>query len=378
MLLLLMSPPAQVAPVPVVELPFTLEGFLIAVEGKINGKPAKLILDTGAGVGLFTPKSAAKLELKPQGKAMIGGGGEKLVPAEFTTVQELSLGGAVQKNQLGVILDLPSGAKSNFDGIVGFPFLKNYVVQLDYAAKKVRFLTPEQFSPDPKATVLPMTLRMNIPEVPGQIDGVSGNVRVDTGFSGTLTFTSPTVTKNALEQKYPKQVPNVLGQGVGGATRGQMVRVNQLQLGDIRVPGIVTGLSTDKSGALADTGTIALLGGEVLSHFTVTLDYPGKRFFLSKNADFDKPFVFARTGFSGIIEGEGYKVLVVVPGGPAAEVGLKEGEIVLRMDGTAPKDLGLTGLRELFRRPVGTKLPLTVRAADGQTRTLSVTLRDLL
>lgn len=378
MLFVLPTPPCQIAQAQVAEVPFALEGYLIVVEGKINGKPAKLILDTGAGLGLFTPKTAAKLELKSIGKANIGGGGEKAAQADLTLVQTIEIGGALQRQQMGIILELPSGAKADFDGIVGYPFLKNYVVQIDYLAKKVRFLTPEQFSPDPKASVLPMSLRMNVPEIPVRIDGLAGKVWVDTGYSGALTFTSPTVEKNVLAAKYPKRVETVLGQGLGGVTKGQMTRIGALELGDVSLPGVITGLSRDKSGALADSEIIALLGGEVLSRFTVTLDYPSKRFFLTKNADFAKPFVYSRAGLSGVMDGDGYRVLTVAPESPAAEVGIKQDEQILTLDGTPVGQLGLPGLRESLRREVGTKVTATIRATDGQTRTVVLILRDLL
>ena len=377
MFFLLQTPPAQVTPAPVWEVSFTMEGYLIAVEGKVNGKAAKLVLDTGAGVGLYTPKSAEKLGLPILGQAMVGGGGEKMVPAKFTNAR-IELGGAVQEKQLGVILELPSGAKADFDGIVGYPFLKNYVVQIDYAAKKVRFLDPKHFSPDPKATQLPMTLRMNIPEIPGKIDGIEGSLRVDTGYSGTLTFTSPTVQKNELSKKYQKRIETVLGQGVGGVTIGEVTRIKTLELGNLSVTDIVTGLSGDKAGALADTGTIALLGGEVLSRFTVTLDYPGRRFFLTKNADFGKPFIFSRAGFSGVFEGDGYKVLTVVPGGPASAQGIVKDNIILTLDDLPTKGLGLSKSREIFRQEAGTRVKTRVRGSDGTVREVVLILKDVL
>jgi len=359
------------------EVPFTYEGYLIVVEGKVNDQPARLILDTGAGAGLYTPKSAEKLQLKSMGQTLVGGGGEKLVPAKITNAK-IEIGGAIQTQQLGVILDLPSGSKGEFDGIVGYPFLRNYVVQIDYATKKVRFIEPKDFSPDPKAQLLPMNLRMNIPEIPGKIDGIVGALRVDTGYSGTLTFTSPTVSKNALDKKYPKRVETVLGKGLGGVTIGEVTRIGVLEMGGIKVPKVVTGLSRDKSGALADTGTIALLGGEVLSRFTVTLDYPGKRFFLAKNADFNQPFVFSRVGFSGTFEGDGYEVLTITPGGPAEKAGLKKGDVLTVLDGQPAKDLGLSGSREIFRRAPGTKVQATVRTATGTTRMVVIILQDVL
>lgn len=371
------APPAQAAPSVAYELPFTLEGYLIVVEGKVNGQPAKLILDSGAGAGLYTPKSAEKLQLQSVGQTLVGGGGEKLVPAKITTAR-IELGGAVQEKQLGVILDLPSGSKAEFDGIVGYPFLKNYVVQIDYAAKRVRFIEPAQFSPDPKADMLPMNLRMNIPEIPGKIDGLAGSLRLDTGFSGTLTFTSPTVQKNELTKKYPKRIETVLGQGLGGVTTGEVTRVKTLELGKNKVQGVVTGLSADKSGALADTGTIALLGGEVLSRFTLTLDYPGKRVFLTPNADLGKPFIFSRAGLAGIFEGEGFKVLTVVPGGPAEAAGIAKGAVLLAMNGEPAKGMGLSRSRELFRQEPGTSLKVRVRSAEGTEREVVLVLKDVL
>lgn len=360
-----------------VEIPFTYEGYLIAVEGKINGQSAKLILDTGAGAGLYTPKSAEKLQLKTMGQTLVGGGGERLIPAKITTTR-IELGEAVQENQLGVILELPSGAKGEYDGIVGYPFFKNYVVQFDYAAQRVRFIAPAHFTPEPGAVALPMNLRMNIPEIPGKIDGLAGALRVDTGFSGALTFTSPTVQKNALAKKYAKRIETILGQGVGGVTTGEVTRIGALELGNVKVKGIVTGLSADKSGALADTGTIALLGGEVLSRFTVTIDYPGKRFFLRPNADLSKPFVFSRSGLAGIFEGEGYKVMTVVPGGPAESVGIKVGDTVTALGDEPTKGMGLSRSRELFRQAAGTPVRVRVRTGGEPEREVVLVLKDVL
>lgn len=377
MIVLPYQPPAIVAPASR-ELPFHLDGYLIVLDVAVNNKPARLLLDTAAGTSLITKKGAARLGLKSLGEVQIQGGGEKTASAQYTILSRVTCGTATATGIPAVILDLPPGAKSDYDGILGNTFTTRYIVQIDYAKQRVRFFDKESFQPPADATALPMRLRSNIPEVDATIDGLSGRVRVDTGYAGALTFTSPTVTQAKLGEKYPKQLESVLGMGLGGMTLGKSVRIGELSLGGLALKSVVAGLSTDTKGALADDQTIALLGGEALSRFTVTFDFPGKRLFITKNTDFDKPFIFGRGGISGLMEPEGYRLHLIVPDSPASDAKLAVGELLLTIDDKAVTTLGLGGLRATLRQPVGTVLRLTVRSKSGEVRTVALTLRELL
>jgi hypothetical protein len=62
--------------------------------------------------------------------------------------------------------------------------------------------------------------------------------------------------------------------------------------------------------------------------------------------------------------GEGLSVAQLLPGGGAAEAGLRRGDLVLRVDGRAVAELGMTGAIDAIRGPEGSAVLLTVRRGE--------------
>lgn len=373
-----LAPPALSARAPVVSIPFEPLGSLIVVRGTVDGKPVRLVLDTCAGINLLTPDTAKSLGLQGGVAIPVGGAGETARSANLVFLKTLACGGQALGGQPAVVMELPAAGGKRADGILGMPFLSKFVVTIDYAAKTVSFRAPG--APSPKdAAALPMTIRQGLPEVPATVDGLSGQVRVDSGYGGTFSFTSPTVERERLVAKYPKRIETITGQGLGGATRGDALRLGGLTLGNVTLSAPIAYLARDRSGALADSGTIGLLGGEALSRFTATFDFPGKTLYLKKNADFDRPFPFGRTGFSGTFDEDGaYKVALVTPDSPASEAGIAVGETVVSVDGKSPLALTSGGMRDAFRREPGARVVVKLKSTAGVEREVTLKLRDLL
>jgi C-terminal processing protease CtpA/Prc len=75
---------------------------------------------------------------------------------------------------------------------------------------------------------------------------------------------------------------------------------------------------------------------------------------------------------------EGFAVMDVVAGGPAAEAGLKVGDTIVSIDGRSAKELSLPELRARFKESTpGTKVRLTVKTGR-ETREATVVMRDLV
>jgi hypothetical protein len=62
--------------------------------------------------------------------------------------------------------------------------------------------------------------------------------------------------------------------------------------------------------------------------------------------------------------GEGLAIAQLVPGGGAAEAGLRRGDLVLRVDGQAVSELGMTSAIDAIRGPEGSAVLLTVRRGE--------------
>ncbi|MGA0846633.1 MAG: retropepsin-like aspartic protease, partial [Luteolibacter sp.] len=79
--------------------PFRFENNSIFIDGKVNGKPARVLIDTGAGTSLLHTAYAtdAGLEVGEMTETIYGVGGE--APAGWTPVPPLQLGEAIFKER---------------------------------------------------------------------------------------------------------------------------------------------------------------------------------------------------------------------------------------------------------------------------------------
>jgi predicted aspartyl protease len=116
-------------------VPFELRDHLIHVEGTINGKgPVTMLLDTGSAEIMVLPPTARRLAL-----ALVQGGQRVGTPAAFTTLDELAIGDIRASPVPAVVgrLAWERSAGVTYDAIVGYPFLSNLAVTVNYRDRTV-------------------------------------------------------------------------------------------------------------------------------------------------------------------------------------------------------------------------------------------------
>ncbi len=266
-------------------IPFDLVNNHIYVDGRIDGKPARFLVDTG-GVNLLTPAAAKKFGIVGEGK--LGGVGDQKVDPALAHAQEVSVGKAVLAKPVFYIIDFGSLAKVAFveaDGLVGYEMFRRFGVEIDYARHRLVVTDPEKFAPRADAVAIPFTLDDRIQSVTGTLDGLPMRISIDTGSRSSLTLHAPFVKANGLVAKYHAAPEAVMGWGVGGASRGQPARFGTLQLGDVRIDGIAGDMYTGNKGAFANPDLTGNLGGGVLRRFDVAFDYAKRIKYLAPSPD---------------------------------------------------------------------------------------------
>lgn len=349
---------------------------------KVNGQgPHQFIFDTG-GVNIVTPATAKTLGLKSQGDMDVRGAGTSTMKAGLTKVRQLKVGNAVVTDQLFVITDL--NALENIEGVpvpgmVGFETFRRFVTRIDYGAKTISLIDPAKFDPKDAGTPVPFVLNGRIPEVHGSFEGIPAMFDIDTGSRSALTVNGPFAKKHDVVAKHPGGFTTVTGWGVGGPATGYMLRAASVTLGDVAIHGIVTDVNDQKSGAFAGNEYSGNVGGGILKRFVVTFDYHDKVMYLKpvtgKVADLD---TYDRAGLWINAAPKGFVIADITKGAPAEEAGLKTGDIITAVDSKAAATIKLYDLRRRLRddKP-GTVVAFTVLRAAG-TRTVKVTLRDLI
>jgi predicted aspartyl protease len=114
---------------------------LVLVDVHANGRgPFQFAIDTGTSTTAITPELAKQLgvETSPAGAGTTGG-----APIDFRagSLQSFQLGGARIDNMAVVVADffamLSAAVGAKLDGIVGYNFLRNYKVVIDYPGENL-------------------------------------------------------------------------------------------------------------------------------------------------------------------------------------------------------------------------------------------------
>jgi len=364
-----------------VTFPFDLIANHIHAHVMINGKgPYYFIFDTG-GVNILTPELAHELGANIQGESEVRGAGEGTSTAGITHVGEVNLSGAVVKDQLFGTYALDSLYPANgvhMQGMIGYEVFRRFVTRIDYGAKTVTLIDPRYFNAADAGAPIKIAFNGNAVIVEGSYNGIPGKFQIDTGARSSLTLDAPFVAANHLRDTAAKGVDAVDGWGVGGPSRSHVIRGGILKIGsEIEIDHPVTGMSADRAGAMADPSLSANVGGGILKRFVVTFDYGHSTMYLKPVAgpvaDLD---TYDRAGTWFNVSPEGFNVVAVTPGGPAADAGLKEGDVITAIDGKPVSGIALPDARQRFRDdPAGTVVTLAVQRA-GKPIEIKVTLRD--
>jgi len=362
-------------------VPFELLNNHIYVQARINGKgPYRLLCDTG-GANILTPTAAATLGLKTEGALQGRGVGEKSEDVALTRVDSLALGDVSLSSQVFAIFPMESFSSVEgvaVDGLVGHEIFKRFVVKVDYEAGRLTMTLPAAFTYHGAGTVVPFRFNNNIPQVDGEIDGIPGKFDIDTGSRASLDLMAPFVEAHHLTAKYQPKFEAVTGYGVGGPARSAVSRAAVLKLGSVEVRDPLTELTLQKKGSFTSQYVAGNVGAGVLKRFNITFDYSRQQLIFERNANDGQRDTFDRVGWwLNLADGE-FELLDVVPGGPAAEAGLKVGDKVIAVDGKPAAQVSLPALRARLRSDApGTKLKLRIDTG-GAIREVTIILRDLV
>jgi predicted aspartyl protease len=198
---------------PPVEAPFEFEHNQIILQVKIAGKgPFNMLLDTDTDPSAIDAATARELGLAAgsKGATASGGGAERntVYPARLPNVE---VGSVLARDVAAATIDLTKLSErigKPIHGVLGYSFLKDRIVQIDYPNSKIRFFTE---SPYPRIQFGPNTV--NIIAFPFRyedgdviIDSVFINnekmkATLDTGSSGTFSLTPDAVAMLGLEEQ---------------------------------------------------------------------------------------------------------------------------------------------------------------------------------
>jgi len=362
----------------VTRIPFQLVNNHIFVDARIDGKPARLIVDT-AGYNMLTPAAARRLGVAAQGQLSAAGNGENRTELALGRAHELRVGGAVLDEPVLYVFDLGRLSDvegEDVDGLVGYEMFRRFGVVIDYAAGELVVSEPARFTPPAGATAIAFTMSDSVPIVDADLDGLPARISIDTGSRTSLTLHAPYVHANGLVAKYAAAPEAVTGWGVGGGVRCRPARFGTLTIGGVAIRGIAGELFTGDKGSFANPDLSANLGGGVLRRFTVAFDYAASRMYLLANSAAPSTDAFDRSGLWLLRDGDALAVADVAADSAAAAAGLRSGDRIVSLRGEAVATRSLAQWRALLRdSPAGSAVAVAYLRGDAE-RMAQLTLAD--
>jgi Aspartyl protease/PDZ domain len=372
-----------------VTVPFELATRHVIVKVSVNrSRPLAFVLDTGANLAIIRTDTAKELGLSLHGTVSSGGAGAGRQAGSRVKGASWSLPGLdgfAQPITLALPLPLlPSGMGRDIDGIIGGEFIKQFVLELDYAARAITLHDRASFVYRGRGETLPLDFNSNgHPVLAAAITPLGGKpiehkFLLDIGSGLALALHSPFVLEQNLLAPESKTIRATGLAGAGGRSFGRLGRVAALQIGRFTINNPIALFSQDKAGAFADGSLAGNIGAQIASRFRLFLDYGRRRIILEPSPTFADPFDRAFSGLSVRAEGPGhrtFRVHEVLEDSPATEAGILEGDIIAAIDGTPAEQLTLSQISEWFEKPVARTL--TIRRAE-QTINVTVTPRKLI
>jgi Aspartyl protease len=279
----------------VLKIPLEIDNNIILMRVRVNNsKPLKFIFDTGASHSVINSQRAAELGLKTQGQAS-GNATGGAIQASFIKGVSLSVPGAEVSNQLIASMPFATPPGFEFDGTVGYDFINQFVVEIDYQNKVMNLYNPRTYAYSGRGEVIPLSLagrRTPLVHTKIILEGrapVEAELEVDTGGDGTFVINSPFVKKQRLLAAIPKTIKGS-AVGAGGEQKLLVGRVKAVQFGRLVIDNPTVGFSLDTEGSGASEENDGLIGGEIFRRFKVILDYSRKRMILEPNKSFNDPY----------------------------------------------------------------------------------------
>jgi predicted aspartyl protease len=238
-----------------------------------SARPLRVLLDTGANVSLMTPGAAKAAGVRVRRtksdpyrrKTVLGRDLQFLVDSRYTD----------------------TASRTGWEyGLLGGDFLAEYVVELDFAGRRVRFLdrdryqVPESASGEGEA-VLPITVVSNRPGLRLEVNGRELEMLLDTGMPWALMLSGELARASSVESVSDAR----FGMGsVMGPVEAEVGEAKQVKLGPFvfeNVPVAVAPKGWFNIGYPGDS----MIACDLLAQFVVRIDYEGRRLWLQRRPD---------------------------------------------------------------------------------------------
>ncbi|MFN8274021.1 MAG: PDZ domain-containing protein [Flavobacteriaceae bacterium] len=383
-------------------IPFQLINNLMFIEVHVNGVPLHFLLDSGVEETiLLSLEDKSEVRFNQVEKIKLRGlGSADAIDGLKSSDNVLSFDGLSDAHHdVYIVLDQDFNFSSHIgipvNGIIGYHFFKDHLVQINYSKRKIIVYNDAakiHQKLDKKFVTFPISIEKSKPYFELNVllnnQSQSSKMLIDTGNSDALWIFQNAEPKTQVPQP---NFEEYLGRGFSGDINGKRAKISGIEVGDFKFikPIVSFPDSVSVKSVNRVRGRRGSVGGELLKRFDILIDYPNQTIGFKKSKYFYEPFNYNMSGIElqndgtqwvqetvrlatvrsgGNFNGSGDKIepfkykfslkpIFSIAGirknSPAEKCGLQKGDIIISINGVQTYKYSLQQINDLLKTHEG-------------------------
>ena len=411
-----------------VSVPFKLINNLIFVPIKVNGVELNFLLDTGVSETiLFSLEEKKEVLFSNTEKILLKGLGNQIavegLKSKNNVLEFSSL--KMPNHLLYIVLDPDFNLSSHIgipvNGIVGYQFFRNNLVEINYRKKKIivfKDIPKNRKKIERKFDAMAITVEKFKPYIKGTVTleehSIPVKLLVDIGNSDAVWLFQD---RSKFIKVPRKSFDDYLGKGFSGDVIGKRAKIKKMTMYDFEFNNPIAAFPDSSSikNVSMVPDRMGSVGGEIMKRFDLVFDYRNEQLFLKKNGNYSQPFSYNKSGVE--IQHNGlqwvqetvpmemvktpransevnvysaktefkykfqvkplYEIANVRANSPAAIAGLLKGDIIIKINNNPTYKYSLQDIITLFRSDVDKWITLEIERKN-EIRKFKFQLNDML
>jgi hypothetical protein len=383
-----------------ISVPFKFINNLVIIPIKVNGVELNFLLDSGVEETiLFSLEEKKEVRFFNAQKILLRGlGSQEAVEGLKSTGNMLQCESIKDPNHvLYIVLDPDFNLSSHIgipvNGIIGFQFFRNNLVEINYTKKRVfvyKETNKNRKRIEKNFKTFPVSIEKSKPYLKSTVflnnKVLEVKLLLDIGNSDAIWLFQD---KSEFLKVPTENFADYLGRGFSGDVEGKRARIQKFALDQFVFDNPIVAFPDSSSirNASLVPDRMGSVGGEIMKRFTVIFNYSKKEIYLKKNSFYSDPFTYNKSGveiqhnglqwiqetvrmstvpLSGkYTESDGskvmndfkykfllkpiYEIANVRKNSPAAMAGLQKGDIIILINNTAAYKYSLEKVNSLFK-----------------------------
>ena len=292
-----------------ISVPFKLINNLVFVPIKVNGVELNFLLDTGVEETiLFSLEEKREVHYFNTEKIFLRGlGSQAAVEGLKSTNNVLEFGSMKYRNHMFyIVLDPDFNLSSHIgipvNGIIGFQFFRNNLIEINYKKKRIvvyKDNDKNRKKTEKKYSAIPITIEKSKPYLKSKVvmdnNEIPVKLLIDIGNSDAVWL----FQNRSKRIKVPsKNFNDFLGRGFSGDVEGKRARIQKFEMSEFEFNNPVVAFPDSSSikNVTMVADRMGSVGGEIMRRFDVIFDYQNRKMYLKKNNEYNSPFGYNKSG----------------------------------------------------------------------------------